>query len=68
MVVKGTIQSGPLVEHTSYWGGDKGRPCDRNQVTGWMVGKQELIFSYSRMGERKSFLFPPRIIGRSIGS
>jgi len=43
MVVKGTIQSGPLMEHTSYWGRDKGRPCDRNQVRGWMVGKQELI-------------------------
>jgi hypothetical protein len=43
MVVKGTIQSGPLMEHTSYSGGDKGRPCDRNHVTGWMVGKQELI-------------------------
>ena len=38
MVVKGAIQSGPLMEHTSYSGGDKGRPCDRNQVTGWMVG------------------------------
>lgn len=43
MVVKGTIQSGPLMEHTSYSGGDKGRPCDRNHVTRWMVGKQELI-------------------------
>jgi hypothetical protein len=43
MVVKGTIQSGPLMEHTSYSGGDKGRPYDRSHVTGWMVGKQELI-------------------------
>jgi len=41
MVVKGTIQSGPLMEHTSYSGGDKVARVTANHVTGWMVGKQE---------------------------
>ena len=38
MVVKGTIQSGPLMEHTSYSGGDKVARVTANHVTGWMVG------------------------------
>ena len=42
MAVEGTIQNGPLMEHTSYWGGDKVARVTSNHATGWMVGNTEV--------------------------
>jgi len=38
MAVEGTIQNGPLMEHTSYSGGDKVARVTANHAPRWMVG------------------------------
>jgi hypothetical protein len=48
MVVKGAIQNGPLMEHTSYSGRDKVARVTANHATGWMVGNWEVQFWVAR--------------------